>query len=314
MTIPEALDRLVEVHHDGRVVMRLGLVVTLYFPQGHTLEKREEVLECFREYLDLCGDYLRWWVVEGRRFSPVAKLINRDLTPYLLSPKLDQDPERTWAIFWHGGEHMDDASDYRVAAFGSSKFENDLHRALSYLSVTLPVTWLPERCEELVRLVLRWCERLQPLHGYGGVGIVDAASQGLAALYAKRVYALAKRHQGLEVDYPLQHALWTKEAIKGGNWITVLADTFVARLGDADALQHELGKPFRIYEYRGGVIILAGDRPEIGDRNRNLDTPLYRRLARVLKPIRVTVHPAVHGWKGGFDRPEFEAWLGRFDD
>ena len=314
MTVPETLDRLAEVHRDGRVVVRLGLVVTLYFPRGHTLEKREAVLKCFREYLDLCGEYLRWWVVEGRRFSAVAKLINGDLTPYLLSPKLDRDPERTWATFWHGGEHMDDASDYRIAAFGSSKLESDLNRALSYLTVTLPLGWLPERREELLGMVLRWCERLRPLHGYGGAGIIDAVSEGLASVYQKRVYGLAKRHQGLEVDYPLQHALWTKNAIKGGNWITVLADTFVARLRGVDVLQHELAEPFKIYEYPGGVIIVAGDSPEFGDRNRNLDTPLYRRLARILKPIRVALHPAVHGWKGGFDRQEFEAWLARFDD
>jgi hypothetical protein len=310
----ESIERLVETDPDGRVFVRLGLVVTLYFPRGHTLEKREAVLECFRDYLDLCGEHLRWWVIEGRRFSPVAKLINRDLAPYLLSPKIDQDPERTWGIFWHGGEHMDDASDYRISAFGQSKFESDLDQDLSFLSATFPLVWLPERREELLRLALLWCERLQPLHGYGGAGIVDAASDGLATIYQKRVYALAKRHPGLEVDYPLDHALWTQKGIKGGNWITVLADVFVAHLGGVDALRSGLGQPFKIYEYRGGVMIVAGENPEIGDRNRNLDTPLYRRLARVLRPIRVVFHPGVHDWEGGFDKEEFESWLARFDD
>jgi hypothetical protein len=227
---------------------------------------------------------------------------------------MGQNPERTWAMFWHGGEHKDDASDYRINAFGSSHRQSDLHQALSYLSATFPVDWLPERRRQLLCLMLRWCERLHPLHGYGGVGIVYAASDGLAAISEKRIYGLARRHTGLEVDYPLYHALWTKTAIKGGNWITVLADTFMARVGGIDTLRQALGEPFELYEYPGGVMIVAGTTPEIGDRNRNLDTPLYRRLARVLKPIRVTFHPAVHGLDGGFDRQEFEAWLARFDD
>ncbi len=310
----ELLNDFMEIDSDGRVALRLGLIFTVYFTQGHSRKMREAVLECLNEYNQLCGDHLNWWVVEGSRFSPVASLVDRDMSPYLLSDRIDSDPEQAWAVFWHGGEHSDDASNFRFDAFGTSMAESEFEDALSYVSATLPLTWIPGRSGEALDLYFRWCERLQPLHGYGGAGIVVAASDGLAVINEIRVYALAKRHPGLEVDYPEEHALWTEEAIKGGNWITVLADAFVDRLGGKNMLLETLGKGFKVRDFHGGVMIIAGDAPEIGDRNRNKDTPRYRELARVLKPVRVTMHPAVHQTAGGFDREEFEAWLARFDE
>ena len=60
-------------------------------------------------YLDLCGEYLRWWVVEGRRFSAVAKLINGDLYPgtccrlsWIGIPKEPGPPSAHGGEHWHG--------------------------------------------------------------------------------------------------------------------------------------------------------------------------------------------------------------------
>jgi hypothetical protein len=63
---------------------------------------------------------------------------------------------------------------------------------------------------------------------------------------------------------------------------------------------------FRVDEYPSGAM-LAGAVPEIGDRNRQIDVPNYRKLAHLLKPIRTTHHPGMHIAPGTFRGHEFEA-------
>jgi hypothetical protein len=303
-----------ETDEEGYVILRLGFIATLYFHGGHTLEKRQAVIACFNEYAALCGEHLRWRVFEGGLFSPVAPTAERDIAPYLLSDAVTQS-EDGWAFFWHGGVREEDASEFRLFGFGQPANIEDVPPEPSFLTATFPRAWASERPDVLLKLLLGWAERLQPLHGYAGIGIVDAADEGLAAVNENKVHALAMRHPGLEVDYPLDHCLYTAEGIKGGSWITVLSDAFIDRLGGSDAVQQKLGASFRMEKYQGGVLIIAGEQPEIGDCNRNIDTPNYRHLARVLKPIRILEHSGVgESFENWFSAEEFESWLRRFDD
>lgn len=304
----------VEVDSDGYVVLRFGFIATLYFRNGHSMDKRKAIIECFKEYNDLCGEYLRWCVVDGERFSPVTPLTSRDISYYLLSPKLEQS-DMAWAFFWHGGEREEDASEFRIFGLGQPKSDNDISDSLSFLTVTFSQKWTLKKPEVLSELMLRWSDRLQPFHGYAGIGIVVAADDGLAADNENRVYAISKRCPGVEVDYPMDHCLYTTEKIKGGSWITVLSQFFIDQLGGTISLKQDLGEPFRVQEYQGGAIIIAGTHPEIGDSNRGIDTPNYRRLGRVLKPIRIVSHSSVgESIEDWFSADEFEAWLRRFDD
>jgi hypothetical protein len=62
-------------------------------------------------------------------------------------------------------------------------------------------------------------------------------------------------------------------------------------------------------------MIQAGPRPDLGDAERGLWPELYVKLAKYLKPIRITMTGAF-GYDGPgvrFDREHAEAWLRRFD-
>lgn len=83
-------------------------------------------------------------------------------------------------------------------------------------------------------------------------------------------------------------------------------------MGGAEVLRGKLPKSASLHEFRSGCLIQACPVPQIGDRNRGLEVEEYRELARVLKPIRITTHSAVHS-AGGLDRTRFESWLARFD-
>lgn len=313
----QMLEQVRESDDKGRVIWRLGLVATWYFRQGYTLERRRAVLECYDEFQAAFGERLRWRVVEGGRVHLVAGLQSRDLSSYLQAPDFAYpESEKNWAILFHGGEQQEDASDVHIYGLGSSRVEcESFPECLSYLTITVPLGFLTERPGAFPELVLRWSQRLQPFHGYGGIGIQIMHDDGLAGMHEKEVFAVAQRFPGLEVDYPMSHSLWTRQGIKGGNWLTVLSDHWVEKSGGVEKMRQALGTElFRVDEYPGGAVILAGSIPEIGDRGGEVDVPNYRKLAHLLKPIRTTHHPGVHNTPGTFRWHEFEAWLARFDD
>ena len=213
---------------------------------------------------------------------------------------------------WHGGQGADDASPWLVSALGAPRRDSE-KGDLSFLRISVPVSRFAADTGALLELVVRWSERLQPVYGYGGVTLLTSDDDGLAQTNEPKMAGLASRYPGLEIGDPLSHSLVGAERIKGGNWITILSEPFVEKLGGLPALTAQLGDPFRISPYAGGVTVAAGPAPEIGDWNQNVDTPTLRRLARVLAPIRVREHPAIHAY-GKFSTSEgFEEWLTRFD-
>lgn len=311
--LPPEFKDVVEADRDGQFVVRLALILTLYFDRGHSADKRRAVLDCFNSYFELLGPELRWWVVDEGRFSPVAKLARKDMSPYLLSDKFEQF-DRHWAFKWHGAEEPQEASDLLISALGQPKSDSEFHGDLSFLTMAVPLQWAAVHSDRFLDLAVRCATQLRPFHGYGGIGIVLSENGVADVAVEDRVASIAAQHPGVEIDSPMDHAIWTRNAIKGGNWITAVSDPFVEQLGGAEALRRSLGDPFQVVDYPGGVVIVAGPTPEFGDRNRRVGTPLYRKLARVLKPVRVTEHGGIsESFEGRFDAEEFQNWLGRFD-
>ncbi|HSN99590.1 MAG TPA: type VI immunity family protein, partial [Candidatus Nanopelagicales bacterium] len=175
--------------------------------------------------------------------------------------------------------------------------------------------------------VLRhFCTKLQPVSGYGGIGVIESWDTYISSKLEPYVYHWAMRFPGLEADYPCSHVVWLrkgreggKEGIKGVNWLTVIGDDLLAELGGADVVTArlaELDARFIVHRYEGGVLIQAGERPVLGDAARGSWPELYVKLSKFLKPIRISKH----GWFG-YDGPgerftleRSEAWLRRFDD
>jgi hypothetical protein len=130
---------------------------------------------------------------------------------------------------------------------------------------------------------------------------------------------MAQRFPGLEAEYPIGHSIWLEHGIKGVNWLTVVGDPWLDRLGGADAVEAGLASldgRFIVHRFEGGVLIQAGPQPELGDAKHDRWPELYVKLAKYLKPIRITEHAPFHhaGPGSRFDLERSEAWLRRFDD
>lgn len=297
--------------HDetGLKVIDVGLRATFYFRNGHSIERRRGVAACFNEFFDMAGDELRWtiptrlWPTGSSRQTAAA-----NLTTYLTAGDFDED--EGWEFGWHAGDTVDSASTLMIDAYGVRAWQAaPPHNQLSLVTVMFPLTFFTERETGLPTLIAHWASRLGALHGYGGIGLALSPDRFIISNYGTTIIGLGMRFPGVELDYPIHHSLSCKQAIKGVNWVTVLANEFVETLGGAGELGARLGEQFVFTEYSDGLVIRAGAVPEIGDRNRQIPAPNYAALSKALKPVRISIHGPVHG----ISREEFEDWLFRFD-
>lgn len=320
MTMPKNQDLVrrlaetIELDDVGRVVICFGALFTVYFHDGWRRDRREAVLTCFEEFESRYGTQLNWWVTEGGRPSPTAKLVNRNMSTYLLSDRFGASgSEMNWAFRWHGGRTEADASPMRIEGFGASAVDCQTLDALSYLSVVVPLPQQPTEFDEFVALARRWSERVNGFHGYGGAALVESPDSSVASRHEGRCRHFLQRHAGLELDLPLQHALWTKAGIKGANSITVLSSQLVEQVGGSDTLVSTLGSQCRVLSLATGGVLIATKELEIGDSYSHVRTPTIGLVSGVLRPIRIKVHPSVRRSPAGMDRTSFESWLARFD-
>ncbi len=296
---------------NGYIVLRIGLMITLYLNDGHQTSCRQNVAACFKDYFNMCGDQLNWAThPDSKQWHDLRKM--KLTTPEDWFRDKQPGENDSWQFYYHGGDGFQEASHFCIRGLGSRKWQADMGE-LSFLSAYLPLDWFDRRKDRLQDLVLSWCHRLKPYHGYAGIGILESLDSITIRRHEKAVYALAKRFPGLEVDSPVDHTLYLSKGIKGVNWLTVLGDAWVERLGGRDKLSGLPRDAFPIYNYPGGIVIQAGVTPEIGDRNRRLKPQNYPRVARLLKEIRVQEHDSLQA-SGGFDKEETLIWLARFEE
>lgn len=190
---------------EGRVALCCAAMVTLYFNDGYTGDKRRALLELVDEYLGWAGARLQWWFTEGRRFSRVSGLKSMDMSAYLLTSKYEQpDSDLKWSFMWHGGVHSEDASEIRLEGLGASRMECERHGGLSYVRASFPIDSHLHFLHDTAR---RWATRLEAIHGYGGIAMIASPDDELASVSEGLFVARGDRFPGLDVDYPAEHAV-----------------------------------------------------------------------------------------------------------
>ncbi|MFS8068710.1 MAG: type VI immunity family protein [Byssovorax sp.] len=310
--IPELTKLLCIRDKDGRPALRVGLLATLFFTEPWTRPVREAVTDMAEEYIRQFREHLHWAHSRNRgHISAISK-------PHVLFPKdwLPQHQDgQHWSFGFHGGESANATSEFQVSACGSG----DVCKDLGFLQFYLPLGWFSEHPEvTFSEYVMRFANRLRPVSGYAGIGVLEPYSFYAAEPYWVVVRQLAERFPGLEIEFRIGHSIYLREGIKGANWLTLLDDHWVQEIGGLDYLKIRLGEDFKITPYTGGVMIQAGPNPQIGDVTANRWPRHYVTLAKVLKPIQIKVHGAFHrGDPNGVEqRMDHEAslkWLFRFD-
>jgi hypothetical protein len=124
----------------------------------------------------------------------------------------------------------------------------------------------------------------------------------------------AKRHPGFDVAFGEACRVDIGEKALGAYWLTFTGEVLSRALGGREALAGRLGLPITVAEVAGErLAIRLGPEPEVGDVNRGVEMPLYRRLAEVLGPqVRVPRSVYFPDENGPADAEAQAEWHNRF--
>ena len=89
----------------------------------------------------------------------------------------------------------------------------------------------------------------------------------------------------------------------------------MTELGGIEPMREALETVCKVHEYPGGVVIQAGEAPQLGDAYRNDIPEAYRMVARYTKPIRFEdCRSRLFRVPENLDKKEETlAWIRRFD-
>ncbi|MBI0095137.1 MULTISPECIES: type VI immunity family protein [Gilliamella] len=294
--------------------IKTGLVGCYYLDQGYLPEKRQAIGQVLALYDKYWGDKLKFGFLDG---NP------NQLHPYQkFSIDKKQDLINNYALdvlnfYWSNVDNLEFVPEYLIKTFSEPEWYEKLHQEISYVQLYLPISELKEfGVEQLIDLNQKISEILQPMHGFFGLGIQHSHEY---YDYQYLEYELAHQFLGLDISN-VESDLRFRSGFKCINWLTILSDQFIAdKLGSLEALkERNSDNEIRFYPYAGGVVVRAGEVPELGDVARNPYPKHYVNVNALLKPARAPEIASLgFGSINGeirFNNRTSKEWQCRFDD
>ena len=293
-------------HHNA---LQVGLVAYFYLDKGYTRENRARIARAWELYHHEFGKELTWgYISDPNKELDYNRTISKGFKE-LIANSFGDDLD----FFWYSDKGFLYASSYYVSAGSPAGWFEDIHRPVSYFCFYLPVSEFHNK-ERLEDLLSQFCTILHPMHGVMGLGIQQCQER---ERYQHLEFDVGQEFLGLEITNSKTNK-YSREGIRSVNWYTFFNHEWLEKLGGITYLRSALSEPaMKIIPYDNGVIIRAGEWPELGWVK---DTPYperYVRVNNVLKPIRAPkIGSLGYGSIAGeirFDRNSTARWLSRFD-
>jgi len=227
-----------------------------------------------------------WTPVSRRRFEQVElpELRRFRAWGYGFFDGRDTD---AWLMMFHGYQP---ASEPGRASF--YRFEFDW---------ALPPDLLLQFTQDVLGIVNCVC-------GYAGYFFQAQANGPYGKSSFDQVYAWALRYWGVDaedLDVTVMHMM---DAYKCPSWLTIIGQRLESKYPIAIAAAQSAA--YRAQRSPGGVILQAGDAPELGDRHRHERLANYEAIAQALLPLQVRDHASFGGTRWTTDTTN--GWLQRF--
>ena len=301
-------------YKDGSPAINLGLIITVFFKDGHTPEVRRRMVTCvdrfyaeFKPHLKKTLPGKKWTAITEKNYAKQKQAI------------LDSTPEEIFDWVLSSATESYLAPDYSILIMGKRIYHNDNDR--SVIKLTLPLSMLkePEGKARYEAWLMWLCDTFAVESGYAGLSFVLPYARERLFPYE---FALAQRFSGVMVD-----SLGTLEGgeavegLKGACWYTILGTPWLEKLGGAEKVAHRLARTpdISLLSYNNGVILKAGALPpSLGEAHTEELPPLLVRVNQIIKPIRYDGHNGLHFYSE-YENLQFEqessmAWFARFDE
>ncbi|OTP88027.1 hypothetical protein B5S42_08765 [Gilliamella apicola] len=294
--------------------IKTGLVGCYYLDQGYLPEKRQAIGQVLALYDKYWGDKLKFGFLDG---NP------NQLHPYQkFSIDKKQDLINNYALdvlnfYWSNVNNLEFVPEYLIKTFSEPEWYEKVHQEISYVQFYLPISELKEfGVEQLIALNQQISKILQPMHGFFGLGIQHSHEY---YDYQYLEYELAHQFLGLDISN-VESDLRFRGGFKCINWLTILSDQLITdKLGSLETLkERNSDNEIRFYPYSGGVVVRAGEVPELGDVASNPYPKHYVNVNALLKPARAPElgslgFGSINGEIRFNDRTSKD-WQSRFDD
>ncbi|OTQ31008.1 hypothetical protein B6D19_10345 [Gilliamella apicola] len=294
--------------------IKTGLVGCYYLDQGYLPEKRQAIGQVLALYDKYWGDKLKFGFFDGN---------SNQLHPYQkISIDKKQDLINNYAFetlnfYWSNVDNLEFVPEYLIKTFSEPEWYEKLYPDVTYVQLYLPISELKEfGVEQLIALNQQISKILQPMHGFFGLGIQHSHEY---YDYQYLEYELAHQFLGLDISN-VEGDEHLREGFKCINWLTILSDQLITdKLSSLEVLkERNSDNQIRFYPYAGGVVVRAGEVPELGDVASNPYPKHYVNVNALLKPARA---PEILSLGLGsingeirFNKRTSKEWQCRFDD
>ncbi|MCS3424565.1 hypothetical protein M2403_003188 [Rahnella sp. BIGb0603] len=299
-------------YKDGRPAVSLGLIITVFFRNGHTAEVREKMVGCVDRFYEEFKPHLKkqmngkWVGITEKNYAKKRQEI------------IESTPEENFS--WYLTSATEDflAPDYDVLIMGERIFHNDTSRSVIKLTFTLSILTELGGTECYQDWILWLCNEFDVESGYGGISF--SLPEEFHRMFPYE-YALAHRFPGAMVDSigTLEGGDAT-EGVKGAAWYTILGNHWIDKIGGETALKCLISDTpeITLLPYDNGVILKAGEKPPaLGEINTEELPPLLVKINQVIRPIRQDGHNGLHFYSmeqnHQFDKESSMKWYARFD-
>ncbi|AFJ46293.1 DUF3396 domain-containing protein [Shimwellia blattae] len=301
-------------YKDGSQAVNLGLIITVFFKDGHLPEVRQKMVECVDRYYAEFKSGLKK-TVYGNKWVGITGNNYQKKRQQLLA--LSEEETASWYL---GSVEKDyEAPDYSILVMNTRIFHNENDRSVIKLTFPLSLLKEPDGNTHYQAWIMWLCESFAVESGYAGLSFVLPYEFHRMFPYE---YKLAQRFPGVMVD-----SLGTLEGgeavegLKGPCWYTILGNPWLEKLGGAEKLAHRLNNTSEIelLPYNGGLILKAGVLPPgLGETKTEELPPLLVKVNQLIKPIRYDGHNGLHFYceyeNFQFEEASSMAWFARFDE
>jgi hypothetical protein len=298
--------------HDsfGAPQIRLSVGMDLFFMRPMAAY-REQVLEVWNRFLAWRGTDTMTWarLGGGNKSRKMNKAAYKTIEAWL-------DGSRPYGqvcfITVENGEWEQIGSEaFRVEGDDGELSEERGDTTLNFVQIRGPLT----AADDPDALAAKLVELAAPLDFVvGTAGLMLHMSPFHNNQWWKEVRGLVTRFEGVEPDAAERSQYRALYGLTGVNWLTFVGPKHLEPLGGIGAVEAKAAAAPNVAVQRvgHGVVLRAGPRPRVGDRNKpsNALDP-YREVYRIVEPALLLDATYSIGWKD-FDGAATVEWLQRF--
>jgi len=290
--------------------IQVGLVATFYIDQCYLPQKRQGMVEALKLYNEHFGRYFKWCYFDSKQLKPSEENLEK-CTSYI-----QRQDDAIEFMFSSEESPLLHVGDYMVAGLSMQGWFEQVHKDLSYFRFYLPVEVLQgEGRVHFEKLLLKCFQLLKPLHGSAGLGMQVCYEN---EEFQDLEYDIAQEFNAIDIGSVLGEKD-LRDGFRSINWYTILSDQLLAKLGGINHLIEKIDdERILLLPFETGVMVRAGDWPELGWIRENPYPELYVKVNELLKPARATEVGSFHFGsiedEIRFDKETSNEWVRRFDN